>query len=174
MRRVAVVGVTSSGKTTLAQELARRLGAPHIEMDALHWGAGWVQAEPELFRQRVSEALAPEAWVADGNYGEVRDLVWGRADTLVWLDYPLARALWRLIVRTFRRVGRRIVLWNGNRETLRGALFSRDSLFLYLFESHRRLRRTYPALFQQPAYRHLRVVRLRSPRQTARWLASGR
>ncbi len=172
MRRVAVVGVTGSGKTTLAQALARRLGAPHVEIDALHWETGWRQAEPEVFRRRVGQALSPERWVADGNYSEVRDLVWAQADTLVWLDYPLPWALWRLVTRTLRRIGRREVLWNDNRETLQGAFFSRDSLFLYLFESHGRLRRTYPQLVREPAYRHLRFVRLRSPRQAARWLAS--
>jgi hypothetical protein len=172
MRRVAIVGVTGSGKTTLAHELGRRLGVPHIEMDALHWEAGWIQAETELFRQRVSDALTQEGWVADGNYSKVRDLVWGRADTLVWLDYTLAVALWRVVSRTVRRIIRHELLWNENRETWRNAIFSRDGLVLYLLQSHGRLRRTYPLLLLQPAYRHLRIVRLHSPRETARWLAS--
>ena len=40
-RRIAVIGVTGSGKTTLAQNLAELLGLVHIELDAIHWGPNW-------------------------------------------------------------------------------------------------------------------------------------
>lgn len=170
MSRVAVVGVTGAGKTTMAETLAQRLGVMHVELDSLHWDPGWQQAPREVFRRRVAEALSGPSWVADGNYSKTRDLVWGRADTLVWLDYSRRLALGRLITRTFRRIMRREQLWNGNRETLRGTLLSRDSLLLYLFQSHGRLRRSYPQALQDPRYAHLKVVRLRSPREADCWL----
>ena len=37
MQRVSVIGVTGSGKTTLAAALAAKLQVPYIELDALHW-----------------------------------------------------------------------------------------------------------------------------------------
>ena len=104
MRRIAIVGSTGSGKTTLANALGQRLGLPVVELDALHWGAGWEACPPEEFRSRAAHALAPQAWVCDGNYSELRDLVWGRADTLVWLDLPMALLLVRLLGRTLRRI----------------------------------------------------------------------
>ena len=97
-------------------------------------------------------------------------MIWGRADTLVWLDYPLPVVLGRLTRRTLRRVMTREVLWNGNRETWRGAFFSRDSLFLFLLRTYPRQRRDYPALVAQPQFAHLALVRLGSPREAARWL----
>lgn len=172
MKRVVVVGVTGSGKSTLAAALARRLGAPFIELDALQWGPGWTPSPPDEFRQRVAEATAGEAWVADGNYGEARSILWGRADTLVWLDYPLITALARLATRTVRRVWSRQELWNGNYETFYGAFVAPDNLFLYAFASHRRHRREYPPLLAQPEFAHLRVIRLRRPREAERWLAT--
>jgi adenylate kinase family enzyme len=171
MRRVAVVGTSGSGKTTLAAALAARLGARHIELDALHWEPNWTEAVPAVFRARVAAAVAGETWVADGNYSKVRDLVLGRADTLVWLDYPLALVLWQLTQRTLRRLRSHEELWQGNRERLRMHL-SRDSLFLWALQTHGRNRRRYLALIADPELAHLRRVRLRSPAEADRWLES--
>lgn len=171
-RRIAVVGTTGAGKTTLAQQLSRILRIPHVELDALHWGPDWAPADVETFRARTSQALLGDTWVSDGNYHAVRDIVWGQADTIIWLDYPLPTALWRLWWRTLRRVFAREELWNRNRERFREQFFSRDSLFLWALRSARRRRREYPALLSSPEYQHLEVVHLRSPRATRAWLAS--
>lgn len=171
MKRIVVVGTTGTGKTTMAQRLADRLRLPHVELDALHWGPNWTEAPREIFRARVTGALHGDAWVVDGNYGKVRDLVWSRADTVIWLDYPLWLILWRLASRTTRRVIARETLWNGNRETLRGAFFSRNSLLIWALQTYRRRRRDYPRLIAQPEYLHLHLVRLRSPREATGWLS---
>src|SRR5438046_1897539 len=76
MRRIVVVGVPGAGKTTLAVELAGRLGIPRVECDALFWGPSWTPTPPVEFRARVAAATAGEAWVTDGNYAAVRDIVW--------------------------------------------------------------------------------------------------
>ena len=170
--RAIVVGTTGCGKTTLAARLAAQLGAPHVELDALHWDPGWQMAELELFRRRVSKALEGERWVADGNYSKVRDIVWVRADTLVWLDYWLPRILWQLLGRTWRRVVSGEELWNGNRETWRNAFFARDNLCLYAIRTHRRRRRQYTVALTKPHHAHLRIIRLRSPRETEKWLVN--
>ena len=171
MRRVAVVGSTGAGKTTLAMQLAQRLGVPHIELDSLYWEAGWRPLPEGELRERVAASLG-DAWVTDGNYSEVRHLIWGQADTLVWLDMPLALALWRVVSRTLRRIATRERLWNDNRETVRDALLSRDSLVVYLFKSLPRQRRQYPQLLRMPEYAHLHLVHLRSAGAVSRWLAS--
>lgn len=170
-RRVAVIGTTGSGKTTLAGQIAARIGAPHVELDALYWDAGWREAPPEVFRARVDAALAGPGWATDGNYSKVRDIVWGRATNVAWLDYPLPLVLWRLTWRTLRRAAIGQELWNGNRERLREHFMSRESLLLWALKTHHRNRAKYPPLFRQPEYAHLRVVRLRSPRETRAWLA---
>lgn len=171
MKRIVVVGSTGSGKTTLAATLASRLDLRHIELDALHWDAGWTPAPKDTFRARTSAALAvSDRWVVDGNYSAVRDLVWDRADTLVWLDYRLPLLFWRLARRTLVRVYRKEELWNGNREDLRTHLFSRDSLFLWLVTSYGPRRREFPKVLARPELGHLEVYRFRSPRKAEEWL----
>ncbi len=170
-QRIIVVGTTGSGKTTLARQLAERRALPHVELDALHWGPNWTEAPTEVFRERVGAAFSRDGWVTDGNYHAVRDLVWGRGDTLIWLDYSLPLILWRLFKRGIWRSATRTELWNGNRETFRGQFLSRDSLFVWALKSYQRRRREYPELFARPEYAHLAVIHLRSPRATRRWLA---
>lgn len=169
-----MVGATGSGKSTLAQRLAARLGAPYVELDALFWEPHWTEAAPEVFRERVARATAGTRWVVAGNYGRARDLTWPRADTVVWLDYSLPLVLWRLTARTVRRAVTREVLWNGNREHLweHCRLWSDRSLFHWLFRTYWAYRREFPVLFAEPAHAHLRIVRLRRPRDAEMWLAA--
>lgn len=172
MQRIHVVGTSGSGKTTLAEHLAQQLGIPHIEMDALHWGPNWTPIPEEVFQKRLREALNAPAWTVDGNYGRVRACIWERADTVVWLDYPLATIMGRLILRTFRRALKHEELWGNNRESLTRAFFSRDSILLWALQTYRRRRREYPVLFARSEYAHLTFVRLRTPQESARWLAT--
>jgi adenylate kinase family enzyme len=172
VRRVAVIGGSSVGKTTLSKELARRLGVPHIEIDALHHDPGWTEASAEVLQARVDAAMAaaPDGWVADGNYhGKLGVSVLERADTLVFLDLPYRTALRRVTWRTFRRLLSREELWNGNRETLRNT-FGRQSIVLWVITQHGKYREKWPERYA--ALPHLEVVRLRSARAVRDWLQS--
>lgn len=91
--RVVVVGGPGSGKTTLAQGIARRLGLPHTELDRLWWWPDWTPAEESAFTAQVASLVhATPAWVLDGNYfDQIARLVWPAADVVVWLDLPRAQ-----------------------------------------------------------------------------------
>jgi adenylate kinase family enzyme len=170
LRRVAVVGSSCSGKTTFAASLARLLQVPHIELDALHWRPGWIEAPPYEFRAAVAGAISVERWVSDGNYGVVRDLVWGRATAVIWLNYSFLTVLRRGLHRTVRRAVLREELYSGNRETLRRAFLSRDSILWWVVTTHRRRRRQYTALFACPDFGALHLLELRSPREANEFL----
>ena len=171
-RRIVVLGTTGSGKTTVAKRLSQVLGLPHLELDALRWDPNWTEAPDELFRERVSRASAGDSWIADGNYRMVRDLLWPRATTAVWLDYPFRIMMARLFLRTVRRSITKEELWNGNRESFRTQFLSGDSLFLWALKTYWRNRRKFRVLFKSSEYSHLAVVHLRSPRSTHEWLSN--
>jgi adenylate kinase family enzyme len=171
-RRIVVVGTSGSGKTTLARELAAIIDAPHIELDALHWGPNWQPAPLEAFRGAVEAALAGERWVVEGNYAKVRDIVWRRADTVIWLNYSLATVFRRLLRRTVTRAVRKEPLWHGNRESLRQAFFSRESILLWALQTHYPNRGKYSALFACQEFAHLKRITFNNAKDAAAWLTA--
>ncbi len=174
MKRVSVVGTTGSGKTTFARALGARLGLPAIEIDALFWGPNWTPARREELRTKVGLVAAGDAWVLDGNYSQSRDLVWTRADTVVWLDYPLPLILVWLLRRIISRIRSGQELWpgTGNRETFSDAFLRKDSLLMWALRTHFDRRRRLCAVLARPDHVHLRVLRFRRPAHAWRWLRS--
>ena len=168
--RIAVIGATGSGKTTLAQRLGVILDLPLIELDALHWMPGWTEKPWPEIRSELDPMTRQDRWITDGNYSQVRDLIWPRADTIIWLDYPFLFIFYRLFIRTLKRVFLKVELWNGNRERFHENFLSKDSLFLWLVKSRRKHKKTYLLAFQDPQHAHLQVLRLTHPHQTDRWL----
>jgi adenylate kinase family enzyme len=170
-QRIVVVGATGCGKSTLAERLARRLGLGFIELDGLFWKPGWVESSKAEFRARVDAATRAPGWVLAGNYGMCRDIVWPRAEAVIWLDYPFLLILGRLLRRTWQRWRRQELLWGTNIEPLGVHLrmWSKDSLVNSLFRTYWLRKRTYPLLLAQPEHAHLRVYRFSHPRQTEAW-----
>jgi adenylate kinase family enzyme len=173
MRRVSVVGVPGSGKTTVGRQLAASLGVPFVELDSIFHQPGWVDLPVDDFRKRVTEALTAPAWVADGNYSAVRDLVWQRADTVVWLDLPRRRVMYRIILRTVRRALTRERLWNGNREPLSNfyRLDPAKNIIRWTWVKYADYVERYGTAMQDPAYTHLTFVRVRSQHEVDAFLA---
>jgi adenylate kinase family enzyme len=164
MRRVSVVGNAGSGKSTVARALAARLGVPWVELDAIYHQAGWRPLAPEEFRARVTAAIATDGWVVDGNYSAVRELVWARADTVVWLDPPRRTVMGRIIWRTLKRAAFGTRLWNDNREGWRN-LFTTDpdsSVVAWAWHQHATYRQRYATATGAAGWAHLRFIRIRS------------
>ena len=171
--RIVVVGSSGAGKTKLARRLAERLAVPHVELDALHFAEDWAEVPDEVFAARAEAATATGGWVVDGNYSAMtQDVVWPRMATVVWLDYPFRTCAWRLLRRTVARSWRREDLWHGNRESWRMSFASRDSILLWLLRTFRRRRREFEMAMWDPSNAQIAFVRLRSPRDAERWLAS--
>ena len=172
-QRILILGRTGSGKTTLARELAAAIGVPHVELDALYFGPDFSTAPLSVLRDRTRAAIAGDRWVTDGNKSAVRDLVWPRADAVVWLDYPLAVSLWRLGKRARRRASilKAQVADKDGKAGFRRQLLSGAKGVLTALRSHRGQRREYPKMLAEQENLRLAVVRLRSPSATRRWLA---
>lgn len=164
-------GTTGSGKSWLAGRLAERMGLRVVELDALYWGRDWQPVPLDLFRHRVDCETRDGGWIVVGIYGQVRDITWGAADTLVWLDLPLPLVTWRLLRRTLKRAWTKEDLWGtGNTESFVRTFFSRHSILLWAVQTHRRNRVRFTQECEH--YKEGRhIVRLRSAAELERFAA---
>lgn len=171
-KRAVVIGVTGSGKSTLAENLANRFSLDYIELDALHWEPNWQGAPLEVFRARVENATQADTWIVAGNYHVVRDLIWPKAEAILWLDYPLGIVFWQLTRRNFQRWWTQELLWGSNREPfwVHFKFWSTDSLYHWLFKTYWRRKREIPMLLSQPEFQHLHLIRFGHPKETQAWL----
>ena len=135
-RRIAIVGSSAAGKTTLAHALAGALELPHVELDRL--------PRSEL-RAAAEEVAATDAWIIDGNYRSLRNIIWSRATALVWLNYSLGVVMRRAMSRSLS------ALWFSAR-------------------THYRRRRQYPRDLDR--FPHLIVYRFDTPRDAANVIPS--
>jgi adenylate kinase family enzyme len=174
IQRVVVVGCSGSGKTTLAAAVARQLGATHVELDSIYHQPGWTELPEDEFKSRVDVATGPDRWVVDGNYSAVREVIWSKADTVVWFDLPFLLVLSRTIRRTLRRVATREELWNGNREPFSNlwSLNPEKSIIAWAATRHGEYRRRYLAAEGDPRWSGLQFVRLCSQGEADAFVAA--
>ncbi len=166
-RRVLVAGVSGAGKTTLAGRIGTLLDIPHTELDSLFHGPNWLPRAD--FMSDVDRFTREPRWVTEWQYGTVRQMLAQRADTLVWLDFPVRVSMGRLIRRTVRRRLRGEELWNGNYEgPLWGVFTDRDHVVRWAWRTRNKLKKLVPGVAVKcPG---LCVVRLGSPVEVEVWL----
>ncbi|WP_328316298.1 adenylate kinase [Streptomyces sp. NBC_00388] len=169
MQRILVAGTTGAGKTTLARALSERRSVPYHEMDALYFaGPGW--AVNETFADDVARIAAAPAWIFDSyGYPRVRDLLWQRADTVVWLDCPRRVVMSRVLRRSLRRTVLRERVFGGNRETP-AEWFHRDHPAWGAWSQHAARREDIRRRAGGPRPEPLHVIRFERPAQAAAWL----
>ena len=162
-----VYGVTGSGKTAAAREIAARTGLPLVEVDELCWQPGWTQLPEDEMRALLGRVAAQDRWVLDSAWGIWLDLVLPRAELVVGLDYPRWFSLQRLVRRTVARAVDKRPVCNGNRESWRQALGD-DSIIRWHFRSFARKRQR--LLAWAGSADGPDVLLFRRPRDLDRWV----
>lgn len=164
-QRIVIIGPSGAGKSTLARALSRRGGRALLELDSIHHLAGWKTRPDAEAREEIRRFMANEPrWVIDGNYLRHREVIWRAADTIIWIDLPRAVVMTSLVGRTLRRLTRREVLWNGNRERWREVLSfdPQRSIVTWGWTTFDSCRAELAAAMADSAWSHSRWLRLRS------------
>ncbi|MBQ1064099.1 MULTISPECIES: P-loop NTPase family protein [Micromonospora] len=168
--RILVEGIHGSGKSTLAARLAQRYRLPWYPVDDLLWEPGWVEVPVAEQRRRIAEICRRDRWILDGAYHGWRDVVLGRADLVIGLDYPRGVSFRRLLRRTRQRLASGEEICNGNRESW-GSVLSLDSVLVWHVTGFGRARRRLRAWAADPAGPP--VLLFTDPAALDDWLARG-
>lgn len=99
-KRIMIIGQPGSGKSTLARVLGAVLDLPVVHIDHIHWQSGWIERPTSEKDQLCAEVHARDKWVFEGGRSPTWPERLDRADTLIWLDFPLPVRAWRVFRRT--------------------------------------------------------------------------
>ena len=157
--RIAVVGISASGKSTFARELAARTGLPLLHGDELDWMADWIERPPDELATMHAEWLARPRWIIEGWIEPERVARLDAANLVIDLDYSRWRCAGRVLMRMLR-AQRRAEMPDGcvdrfHWRTLRTVFFKKERP--YIDDALR-------------AATMANYVRLRNPSETSTWL----
>lgn len=102
-KRIVVVGVSASGKSTFSKKLAEKTDLPVTFMDSIMWRPGWQYVgDDEVVKQLKAISEHPE-WIVEGYIVKsARGFLFERADTILYLDYRPIVAVSRYIRRWWK------------------------------------------------------------------------
>jgi adenylate kinase family enzyme len=159
--RIAVIGISASGKSIFSRMLAARTGLPLRHGDQLDWLANWgVRPEDELNIIHRSWIAEPR-WIIEGWVDVGRTERLDTADLVIDLDFSAVRCAARAL--------RRMLVAERRPEMPPGCVdrFSWQTLDWVLWKKER------PAIDAALGAAKLKnYVRLRTPRAAAQWLQS--
>lgn len=99
MQRILIIGCSGAGKSTLARQMAKILHLPVIHLDYEYWQPNWTPTSNDQFDQKITQLIATDQWIMDGNYHRTLPQRLARADTVIHLDFPRLRCLTRICKR---------------------------------------------------------------------------
>jgi len=106
VKRIMVIGCCGAGKSTLAKELHNKTGLEVFHLDQYYWKPNWVETPKAEWEPIVDNLSKKETWIIDGNYNSTMDPRIERADTIIYLDFPTYKCLWRITKRIWNYRGR--------------------------------------------------------------------
>ena len=105
LQKILVIGCCGAGKSTFSKKLQSILNLELIHLDQYYHKPNWEETKQEEWEKIVNSLVQKPSWIMDGNYSETMDVRIKSADTIIYLDYPILKCFWRVIIRIFKYHG---------------------------------------------------------------------
>lgn len=160
LNRIAIIGISASGKSTISRILAERTKLPLIHMDQLFWHGNWQEVPEVEYLKEHQKVIQQDRWIIEGYVDKKMKQRLERSDLILYLDYSGLRCAWQLIKRWFKHRSK------SRPELPKEALenFDRDFFWLVLTRAER--------LDIEEALNGVssELIRIKSPRQLQQYM----
>ncbi len=103
IKRIAIVGVSASGKSTFARKLSEKTNLPLFLVDSIMWKPGWQYVGDEETVSALKKIIKQDYWIIEGYISKgAQTYLLERADMIVYLDYPRMIATFRYLKRWWK------------------------------------------------------------------------
>ncbi len=99
MRRIAIVGISGSGKTSVARRLRAVTGLPLYHMDQLFWRGAWEAVPEQEYLAAHANLIEAHAWIIEGFLDPTMASRARAADLVVYLDISPLRCALNVVIR---------------------------------------------------------------------------
>ena len=84
--RIAVIGISASGKTILSQHLSKKLNLPVFHMDSLYWQPNWQEVPESVWRAKEVNIIRQDQWIVEGYISKTSLDRLMQADAIIYKD----------------------------------------------------------------------------------------
>jgi adenylate kinase family enzyme len=160
--KIMIVGSVASGKSTLARKITDITHIPTIFVDTILWKSNWVYIGDEAALEELDTLSQRDSWIIEGYVApKIKDLLFHRADTILFLEYPRLITLFQYIKRWWQHRKNPRPELNGNTEKFRFKLIKR----ILQKEESSQLNKT----LERNEFKN-KVIKLTSPKETIEFL----
>ncbi len=85
-KRISVIGISASGKSTFSKQLSAQIGIPLFHMDSLFWGSGWLEIAEQDWLTEEQKIINYSQWIIEGYIDEKYFQRLIAADFIIYLD----------------------------------------------------------------------------------------
>ena len=89
MEKIIIIGPGGAGKSEMSRRLKDILNLPLYHLDNIFWKEDRTHITREEFDIKLNELLSKDRWIIDGDYSRTYETRIQKADTIIFLDYPL-------------------------------------------------------------------------------------
>lgn len=157
--RICIIGPSSSGKSTLAHSLAKKLNLSLCYLDQMAHipHTQWKPKDKEVLKKDHDNFIEEHSqWIIEGNYSFLMKTRFAEATSIIWLDFKVWGSLIRYIKRTLTNDGARY----GNLEGAKKRL-NFEHIHRMLFITPKK-RSTYRTLIEQSDKKLVRIESFRT------------